>query len=360
MKHGCIYFSRRTMGSFDWPSIARLPDGKLAVVCSGFRQHHVDPYGKTIMFYSNDNGISWSAPSVIIDTPLDTRDAGIIVHNGKVFVTTFALPREYYTEVEHPITAETKQMWNAYCSFITDEENKHYTGSLCAISEDGGYSFGEPYKMPVFAPHGMIKLNDGRLFYVGHHEPHKIVGVGYCFSEDGVNFTDIVDFDLPQECVNDPDFVEFCEPHAVQLKNGKIVVLVRLETKTKLTMLQCESYDGGKTFTKLHKLNVPEEELIGAPPHIIQHSSGVLILSYGYREKPLGQKIRLSYDGGETWSEAKTLRDDGKDWDLGYPCTLELQDGKLITVYYQKPEDPQICNNAAILYTIWDLNEFKE
>ena len=28
------------------------------------------------------------------------------------------------------------------------------------------------------------------------------------------------------------------------------------------------------------------------------------------------------------------MRDDGGNWDLGYPRTVELPDGKLVTIYY--------------------------
>ena len=40
--------------------------------------------------------------------------------------------------------------------------------------------------------------------------------------------------------------------------------------------------------------------------------------------------------------------------DLGYPATVELDDGSLMTVYYQKYEDDANC---SILYTRWRLGE---
>ena len=30
---------------FGWPTAGRLPNGALAMVCSGFRTSHVDPFG---------------------------------------------------------------------------------------------------------------------------------------------------------------------------------------------------------------------------------------------------------------------------------------------------------------------------
>ena len=65
-------------GYFAWPSVARLHDGKLAMVASGFRRRHVCPFGKVVMCQSDDEGKSWTKPMVIMDTPLDDRDAGIL------------------------------------------------------------------------------------------------------------------------------------------------------------------------------------------------------------------------------------------------------------------------------------------
>jgi hypothetical protein len=44
-----------------------------------------------------------------------------------------------------------------------------------------------------------------------------------------------------------------------------------------------------------------------------------------------------SHDGGETWDIANEiiLRDDGPNHDLGYPASIELAPGELLTVYYQ-------------------------
>ena len=93
--------------------------------------------------------------------------------------------------------------------------------------------------------------------------------------------------------------------------------------------------------------------------YLLLHSSGVLILTYGYRaaseggpDAGSGQRALLSYDGGASWSEPVILRDDGPDGDLGYPATCELDDGTLLTVYYQKQRTGESC---SILYTRWKL-----
>ena len=60
-------------------------------------------------------------------------------------------------------------------------------------------------------------------------------------------------------------------------------------------------------------------------------------MSYGHRRKPFGNQARISDDGGKTWSEPITISADGAGGDLGYPSTVELGDGSLLTVWYEKP-----------------------
>ena len=43
----------------------------------------------------------------------------------------------------------------------------------------------------------------------------------------------------------------------------------------------------------------------------------------------------MSNDQGRTWSEPLTISDDGVGGDLGYPSTVQLADGSLLTVWYE-------------------------
>ena len=63
----------------------------------------------------------------------------------------------------------------------------------------------------------------------------------------------------------------------------------------------------------------------------------------------------ISYDGGETFEKEVVLRDDATHGDLGYPSTVELSDGSLLTVYYQsaRNDDPF----RSLLYTKWRLED---
>jgi hypothetical protein len=59
-------------------------------------------------------------------------------------------------------------------------------------------------------------------------------------------------------------------------------------------------------------------------------------MSYGHRRKPFGNQARVSDDHGKTWHAPMTVSGDGAGGDLGYPSTVQLDDGALVTVWYEK------------------------
>jgi hypothetical protein len=74
----------------------------------------------------------------------------------------------------------------------------------------------------------------------------------------------------------------------------------------------------------------------GLPSHLLRLRDDRLLMTYGYRRKPFGNQARISTDHGKTWSEPITVSGDGANGDLGYPSTVELQDGTLLTAWYEQ------------------------
>lgn len=66
----------------------------------------------------------------------------------------------------------------------------------------------------------------------------------------------------------------------------------------------------------------------------------------------LRRGIAFSDDDGATWKHGWILRDNGPDSDLGYPSTVELADGALFSVYYQKVPGDAKC---SLLWSRWTL-----
>jgi hypothetical protein len=66
------------------------------------------------------------------------------------------------------------------------------------------------------------------------------------------------------------------------------------------------------------------------------HASGRLLLTFGRRRRPLGVGALTSGDGGATWDtdHEVLLAGDGIGHDVGYPSTVQLDDGALVTAAY--------------------------
>jgi hypothetical protein len=203
-----------------------------------------------------------------------------------------------------------------------------------------------PSRVPLNSPHGPVGLSDGRLIYAGKQlwEPGTKVGVA-ASGDDGKTWRWLSD--IP---VRAGDTVEqYHELHAIEAADGRIVVHIRNHNKANGgEMLQCESSDGGTTWTMPHPIGV-----WGLPSHLLRLRDGRLLMSYGYRRAPFGNQARVSSDHGATWSEAMVISDDGAGGDLGYPSTVELQDGELITVWYELMKG---SSRAVVRMARWRLS----
>ena len=335
---------------FAWPTVTRLQNGKIALVASGFRLRHVCPFGKTVISYSENEGETYTAPASVIDTVLDDRDGGILAFDESgVIVTSFnnttAMQRGHRTATPYS---------NAYLDIVPPEAEAKYLGSTFRISRDCGVTFGEIHKSPITSPHGPTQLADGTILWVGRtydtaNEPDEIRA--YTIEPESGEMTLLGKVDpLPPEA----DTYENCEPHAIQLPSGRIIAHIRVHTARKvheaLTIYQTESDDGGRTWTPPHALL---GRTGGAPPHILRHSSGALICTYACRAEPYTILAMISLDNGETWDTDHLLHTNGVNWDIGYPSTVELRDGSLLTVFYAHPtaDEP-----AVILQQKWLLD----
>ena len=317
---------------FAWPSAARLQDGTIAVAASGFRIAHVCPFGKAVIAFSKDEGETYTLPTPVIDTVLDDRDAGLCTfgNNGLVFTSfnnTIDQQRRWNSK-------NNNQYINAYLDTVTPEQQNPVLGSTFKFSHDRGVTFGPLHVCPVTSPHGPIEMPDGSILWVGttlsyfekDSGPMKIQA--HRIYEDGR--TEFVGQVPPIEI--DGNDMDSCEPYAFVLNDGTIICHIRANKI--FTTFQTVSTDGGKTWTVPERLM---DDHGGAPVHIMQHSSGVLIAAYSVRKLPYGIYMMFSYDNGKTWDTGHPIYTTDISADLGYPATVELKDGSLITVFYAHP-----------------------
>ncbi len=345
---------------FGWPTVAKLQDGRIAVCASGFRLEHICPFGKGVIAYSYDEGKTYTPPTPIIDTALDDRDAGICPFGEKSFVftsfnNTVETQRGWHTERLRICGADTnvneEKYMLAYLDTVSPEAEKKVLGSTFRITNDGGVTFSDIHMSPITSPHGPCVLSDGSILWVGavfervagemHIQAYKVNTDG---SMEKVG-------EIENVYTADGREIEFHEPYAIQLPDGRIICHIRTEGAYNLSLYQTESEDGGRTWTKPYPLLKANG---GAPAHLLLHSSGALISVYGYRAGPYGVKAMISYDLGKTWEKDIEIYTQDVSYDLGYPSTVELSDGSLITVFYAIPEK---SSPAVVMQQKWMLEK---
>ena len=322
-----------------WPTIARRQCGQLLVVCSGGREAHVCPFGRVELMRSNDDGRTWGWPGVLLDTEIDDRDSGVLeTAQGTILVTTFtSLAYEDYelakAEKIKPgepgaWPPERLARWRAAHNRLPADKRKEMLGEWMLRSTDGGATWSAPYRCPVNSPHGPFELADGRLLYAGKELWHGERRIGVCMSEDdGQSWQWLAT--IPTREGDGPG--NYHELHGVETADGRLVVQIRNHNQQNSgETLQTESSDGGKTWSAPHAIGV-----WGLPSHLLRLKDNRLLMTYGHRRPPFGNQSRLSEDGGRTWSEPLILSGDGAGGDLGYPSTVQLGDGSLLSVWYE-------------------------
>lgn len=360
-----------------WPTICK-GDGDTLYAVSSLRRKHVDPFSATCFYVSEDNGKTWSEPRIINNTPVDDRDTGIVyIGNGKMVVSFFTIAANDFLKGgtwenewgDCTVAQKTAKMteWNSYSA----AELQTFYGSFVLLSEDYGKTWSAPVRIPISCPHGPTLAQDGRtLLYAGLESNCFVTYTSRDFGKTWSKYSQVA---LPKP----PDANwGFWEPYVIQLKNGNYVGGIRTGTTggtdkdgnpygsgtTTWGVLVTTSTDG-KNWTTPKRI----PNLLGSPPHFLELDNGAVLLTYSYRtadyvggEGPRGCRARISYDDGVTWSEEDIIISEvgnTKNDDVGYPSSVQLEDGTIYTIYYQPYDTDWPC---SVMYTTWRLVEAEQ
>jgi sialidase-1 len=120
------------------------------------------------------------------------------------------------------------------------------------------------------------------------------------------------------------------ETSYLYLPSGRLLAASRSESGHIAVL---DSDDGGHNWTQPRIVTRDGEH----PADLTLLQSGRVLLTFGRRIRPLGAGLLLSDDDGRTWdtNHEVLLAGDGiLNGDLGYPSTVQLDDGHLVTVLY--------------------------
>jgi len=352
MRHLSIYEKQDAYCA--WPAMVRAANGDLLVAFTR-SEEHLGPNGEILLSRSTNNGQTWLPPAIVHDSPLDDRESGLtLLSDGRLLMhlrTTRWTAEQYLTLPDNAYESATLGRWMLYVNQPAYREAAKFDGAWHAVSEDNGHTWSTPTPGKD-SIHGGLQLEDGSILVASYRDDSGNIGIYRGDSAQG-EFIRVAMVESPQ-----PDRIRFGEPHILQLDSGRILMMIRAtaipyDDQSPLCHLWLSwSDDNGQTWAEA--VRTP---LWGFPPHLLQLEDGRVLCTYGYRRSPFG--IHWSLE------DEIIIRDDAPNKDLGYPVSIELSPGRILTVYYQPnvpagtvqrmhPPDP-LRRKPGILGTIWQL-----
>jgi len=289
-----------------FPDAYQISDGTIGVV---YRegQHHVDLSGRIMLCRGRVEGpdIQFSEPQVVCDTDLDDRDPSVVeLSDGCLLMNFFRLDPSTRTQrLAMTVSRDQGMTWSEPWDLLTPQ----FPDGPCTSDAVVELPHGEL----VMAVYG--ELNDGRAG-------------SYLIRSRDQGRT----WNHPSPLAVEPAPI-FEEPAITLLPDGRLLSLLRSDHVGMGYIFQTVSTDFGYTWTRPTQLN-----LWGYPADLLCLSHGHILATYGYRQLPTGIRYCLADQNGlwSIWNE-KILRCDGDDGgELGYPASVELANGQVLTVYY--------------------------
>ncbi len=216
------------------------------------------------------------------------------------------------------------------------------------ISHDRGHHWEGPYPIPTLGfdwvqvkPDYLVRPDGVVLLFVTVAKQSSRFVAVYATPDGGLtwHYLGPILADSP-----DRSFVNRYYASPVLLPDGRMVAALRCQIDARNAWPELfASDDGGRRWHFVARVSD-----WGGPTHLTRLRDGRLLAVYGYRVKPYGIRARLSEDKGRHWGPELVLRDDGGSWDLGYPRTVQLRDGRVMVAYYfNRANDPIQCNGGV-------------
>lgn len=288
-----------------FPSAVRTRDGEILVV---FREapSHAGTHGRIVLTRSKDNGLTWTKPQTVIDTPFDDRDPSIVEFgNGALLINFFA------------------------SEYDSSGRRIRIVGVHLSRSIDGGHTWSTPRKVEIpgykwlACSDNVLPLPTGRLILPVYGEPEgDSVRAALALLSDNFGLS----WDNWAVIAHDSSGkVSYNEPALEVLPNQEILCVTRTAGANHWLAVS-RSTDDGQSWSPVHFTNIQ-----GEAPDVLRTSRGTLVV--GYRDfSPAGVSLAFSFDLGRTW-ERETVLYTGL-VDRAYTSLVELPGDQLLAFYY--------------------------
>jgi len=307
-----------------WPNLTQMPDG--SIVASIFGEPcHLLWEGAAECWRSQDGGRSWSFLSVPVPNEKGTNRGNLaagLTHDGALVVVCagranvnpkgVASPRPESAGVLAPIVSRSEDSGATWT----------HESQLFSAESENVKPFGD-----------IVRLPGGRLAASGYSatDEYAVDESGdtawiYFSDDDGRTWTDA-------RRIGDG----YNETALLVLGEDRLLAACRTAKTAETTVFA--SSDGGHSWTG----RGPATPARHMPAHLLQLQDESILLSYGVRLRGmLGVYASISRDEGSTWDDPRVLFNtdayqsdtSSKGTDGGYPSSVQLADGSILTAYY--------------------------
>ncbi len=324
-----------------WPKLTLMPDGSLLMNVHN-RPSHGSWDGYAECWRSTDGGRSFSyvgrPVEPVKDHPHVDRAAGL-AHNGDYIA-------------------------------VSDDRGLYCHDAIICRSSDGGQTFTtvtEHYAIPgkdnvVVEPYGsVIQIPGNKLAFScwAPHDPATYKGFGvsnhdayFCLSEDdGATWNEPI---LIATGINETAILFYDETNGIAI--GRVDHMQGNSEAYSVTggagNKVYRTADGGKTWQY-------ESHLFGIgiiPTHLCRTATGETVVTAGFRfANRQGVLAALSRDDGHTFEDPVVLVEYPAS-DSGYPSTVQMPDGTMVTAYYNRGNYYHTRYHVGTV--LWSLDDF--
>lgn len=295
-----------------WPNLTRMTDGRM--VATIFNQPtHGGWEGDVECWVAENDGRFWKLLGVAAPhEPGENRmnvAAGLARDGSLVVLASGWSKRNPVGQYSSAHDGEVLPMW--VCR--SDEGGESWTHSESISSPEDSAE--------AIIPFGdIVPLADGNLgVSVYGWLPPTCRSLFYASEDDGRTWTF-------RSVIRGDDANETA---LLTLTDGTVLAAVRTAGDGHLEMYRSE--DHGASWEGTGAVTVGGQH----PAHLALLADGRALLTYGVRNRGYrGLAVRLSSDGGDTWTHPHFILDLEDAGDLGYPASMQTDDGAILTAYY--------------------------